>query len=134
MLYEREILEALQKAVLAAAGTIPVKYVGRNFTPPNDGKWWEVIYVPNSLDDSAIGSSQTYQGILRLILHWPQDNSGAYSMLDEVRRMASFFEKGSVFGTVVNVRITNHPNLLSLIEQPPEMLAGISIRYNCFIP
>lgn len=134
MLYEREILEALQKAVLAAAGTIPIKYVGRNFTPPNDGKWWEVIYVPNSLDDSAIGSSQTYQGILRLILHWPQDDSGAYSMLDEVRRMASFFEKGSVFGTVVNVRITNHPKLLSLIEQPPEMLAGVSIRYNCFIP
>ena len=134
---ERYILEALQKAVttaVTATGSPPVKYIGRN-TPSNSGKWWEIIYIPNNVENEFWDSGKTYRGIMRLILHWPQDDTGAYGALDEVKRVADAFKKGDIStdaGSHAVVRIMEHPNVLSIIEQPPEMLIPLTIRYTCF--
>lgn len=132
---ERYILEALQKAVTTAVGVSPpVKYVNRNFTPP-DGPWWEIVYIPNNVENEFWDESRTYQGLLRLLLHWPQDDKGAYPAMDEVASVASKFTKGSMFqdpAKKVTVRITDNPNLTGVIEETPEFLLGMSIRYSFF--
>lgn len=140
MTTEKAILEALQKGVIAAvaASTLPtaaVKYVGRNFTKPSDGKWLEVIYIPNNITGEFWGTEKTHQGLLRLILHWPMVDRGAYDAMTLVETIAGYFTKGlslTDVGNTVRVRITDKPNLLGMIEEAPEMILPISIRYQFF--
>lgn len=140
MTIEKAILEALQKGVIAAvaASTLSataVKYVGRNFTKPSDGKWLEIVHIPNNITGEFWGSEKTHQGLLRLILHWPMIDRGAYDPLTLVETIAGYFTKGLSLtdtGNTVRVRITDVPNLLSVLEEPPEMLFPISIRYQFF--
>ena len=133
---ERYVLEALQKAVIAAApGSLPVKYVGRSLDVPSDDKYLEVVHLPNNVENQYWGDSKTYRGLMRLILHWPIDDAGAYPMMDIAKTVADNFSKGSLFqdlGANVTVKISENPNITSIIEQPPEMLLPISIRYIYF--
>lgn len=135
---ERYVLEALQKAALSAVagtGSPPVKYVNRNFNPPSDGKWWEVVYIPNNIEGEFWNEGKTYRGVMRLILHWPQNDQGAYAMLDEVARVSNKIVKGTIYqdaGNNAYVRIIDHPNVSGVIEQPPENIAPLTIRYSCF--
>jgi hypothetical protein len=135
MNYDRYILEALQKAVINASLTIPVKYVGRIFNPPTDGKWIEVIYIPNSLGNEYWSDGKIYKGVVRLVLHWPIDNAGAYPALDMMRNISDKFIKGSKFSDPSNnviVSIVDHPNINDVIEKAPEMLVPLTIKYSCF--
>lgn len=134
----RYILEALQKAVtsaVTATGAPPVKYVNRN--APSGGKYWEVVYIPNDIDNEFWDAGKTYRGILRLILHWPQDDKGAYAALDEVDRVAKWFTVGKQMQDggaepKVTVRVTSEPSIASVIEESPELLIPLTIRYECF--
>lgn len=135
---ERKILQALQEAVAPAiaasiAPTLPVKYLGRTFEIPDDGKWLEVIYIPNNVTDEFWDSGKTYQGLFRLILHWPLDDQGAYPPANTIMSISSGFAKGSQFTVEdATVTINDNPNLTGMIEEPPEMMFPMSIRYGCF--
>ncbi len=137
---EKYILEALQKAVTTAvaATTLPptaVKYVGRLFEKPSNYRWLEVIYIPNNIENEFWDSSKTYQGILRLILHWGMDDKGAYEPTTLINDIAASFAKGGKFadpGNNVIVRIDEVPNLLGILEEPPELLLPLSVRYRFF--
>ena len=133
--YEVYILKALQKAVTVAVGQqMPVKYMNTNINPPSDGKWWEVVYIPNNVTNEFWSEGKTYQGVLRLILHWPQDNKGAYDAMTEVSRVANSFQKGNVFtdpSNLVQVRIQDHANANGVIEEPPSLILPLTIRYSC---
>ena len=132
---DRFILEALQKAVTTAAGGLPVKYVGRNIDPPSDGKWWELVFIPNNITGEFIDDSKTYRGFMRVILHWPQDDRGAYEMMEKATTFAAFFAKGSRFKDPANsvlISITDNVNMGSPIEEPPQVLLPLTIRYLYF--
>lgn len=133
--YERYVLEALQKAVIAVGLTIPVKYIGRVFNPPSDGKWLELIYIPNNGTNEYWSEGKTYRGLMRLILHWPMNSTGAYPAMDVARTIAASFVKGSKFsdtGKNVVVTITEHPNVQDVLEEAPDLLVPLTIRYSCF--
>lgn len=140
MTTEKAILEALQKGVLAAAAasTLPaiqVKYVGRNFTPPSDAAWLEVVHIPNNLTDEFWAEGKTHQGIMRLILHYPMKDRGAYDPMLLAESIGAYFYKGRILSDVavsVRVRINDNPNLIGVLEEPPEMLIPLSIRYHLF--
>lgn len=134
--YERYITKALQTAVKVAVGsTYPVKYMNRNMNPPSNGKWWEIVQVPNNRTDEFWSEGKTYQGVMRLILHWPQNNEGAYEAQKEVARVANSFAKGTGFSdpeNVVTVKIQDHPNTMGVIEEAPSLILPLTIRYSCF--
>ena len=89
---ESKILNLLQKKVTeVVSNTYPVKYINTNIG--NVDKFWEIVYIPNNIEDEFWSSGKTYRGILRLILHWPQDNKGVYKPMEEVERVANGFEK-----------------------------------------
>jgi hypothetical protein len=135
---ERYVVEALQKMVtnaVAGTGSPPVKYLGRNMNPPTDGKWWEVVYIPNNITNQFWDEGKTYRGALRLVLHWPQDDRGVYGPLDEVARVSDKIVKGAIYtdiGSNAFIRIIEHPDTSGVIEQPPENIMSLTIRYSCF--
>lgn len=137
---ERYVLEALQKAVTAAVTasnipTLPVKYVGRSQNPPSNHKWLEIVYLPNNVENQYWGDSKTYRGVMRLLLHWPNNDQGAYEPFGSIQSIANYFVKGLKFqdlGENVTVSITEVPNIMSPIEEDAEMLIPLTIRYNFF--
>jgi hypothetical protein len=140
MTIEKAILQALQKGVIAAVAAsikddLPVKYMGRTFTKPDDNCWLEVVHIPNNITDEFWATEKTYRGIFRLILHWGIDDKGAYEPMQVIESVGSYFAKGTKLvdpGNTVRVSITDNPNLLSVIEEAPEMLLPLSIRYQFF--
>ncbi len=135
---ESDILKALQTAAIAAvaassAPALPIKVVGRVFLIPSDSKWVELISIPNNVENEFWGDSKTYRGLFKLLLHWPMNDKGAYDGLRVLESIAGYFVKGREFvSNGVRVRIYEEPNLTNLMEQPPELLFPVTIRYQCF--
>lgn len=132
---EKEILQALQQAVIAAVATsgtptLPVKFVGVSFNPPSDGKYLELVHIPNNGADKYWGNERTYRGLFRMILHWPNNGTGAYAPLTLVSSIMNSFSKHTLIGNLV--RVMNTPKLTSVIEQPMETLYPVSLEYNTF--
>ena len=137
MSYDKNVLEALQKQVISTVGTVPLKCVGIAFKPPASGRWWEVLWIPNNLIGETWGKSQTYQGIMRLVLHNPIDGKGAYDILNEISRVELGFMKGTKLTDStgqITLTLTDNPNFLGIFEMTPESQAILSIRYSCFMP
>jgi hypothetical protein len=127
---ESAIVRSLQKAIMAAVAasivpSLPVKYIGRSFASPNDNKWLELVFIPNNGPD-MFWQGQQYSGMFRMILHWPNDDLGAYSPLDTIASIAGYFYKGM---SLPSVTISSNPTLTSVLEQGSENLWPASLRY-----
>lgn len=128
---ESDILSALQKAVTAAVEQsddpdLPVKYLLKTFTIPNDQKWLELVWLPNNLRNSFLGNEQHHQGILRIILHWPNDGSAVYAPVELLASITRYFENGRVLS---NVQIAGKPQPTGVIEEGDEVLFPVSVYY-----
>ncbi len=131
------ILEVLQKATTAAvaASTLgadfPVKYLGRTFTPPNDQKWLEVVFIPNNIEGGYWGTEKDYRGIYRLILHWPNDDAGFYTPMRALSSICSYFQKDKLLS---GVQIYEGFDSMTPIEAGSETLYPASARYTNYRP
>lgn len=130
-----EILKVLQRAVMASitasplvTSEFPIKFVGRAFNIPNDQKWLELVFLPNNRSD-FLGDEKNYQGAFRLILHWPNDDEGAYGPLTLLASISAYFTKGLF---LQNVQICETPDLTGVLEQGTETLYPATIRYQSF--
>jgi hypothetical protein len=136
VMYDQQILEQLQKATTAAveASTmpdLPVKYIGRTFKVPADQKYLEIVFIPNNRTGDFWGNEKNYRGLYRLILHWKNDDAGAYPPMIVLSSICAYFDKERLIG---NVQITDLPDGIGAIEEGVEMLYPASIRYACHRP
>ncbi len=132
---DRDILQALQQKVTAAVlassvPTLPVKYVGPHMDPPNDGKWLEIVFLPNNTADQYWGEEESYRGSLRLILHWPNNGQGAYAPLDLIMQIGRVFGKHEVIAG--KVKITDKAKTNPPVEDGNETLYPVTLRYESF--
>lgn len=140
MMVEKQILAALQKATTAAVlasnmPTLPVKYLGRVFPIPSDGRYLEIVHIPNNVNGEFWDSGKTYRGLFRLLLHWQIDDAGAYQPLEILASITSYFPVGAVFqNDGVSVKVYQEPDLTGVIEAAPETLYPVTIRYMSFQP
>lgn len=130
------IFEQLQTAVIAAVEasdypTLPIKAMGRNFDPREHEKYLEIRIIPNNRNGDFWGNEKNYQGILRLILHWQNDNMGIYTPVRTIRSICSYFSKDKIIN---GVQIYENPNLLDILEEGDELLYPVSIRYRSYRP
>ena len=136
MMVESKIIKCLQTKALEVINDKNVKCVNINFDPPVDKKWWEIIYVPNNVEDEFwADESKTYKGVFRLILHWPQKSQGIYKPLEEAERVANGFPKNLELYSEdesVKVIITDTPDVTNIIEDRPQVMIGLTIKYTCF--
>ena len=137
---EPAIIQALQTAVTAAvsastAPTLPVKYLlvgssaGSTFTPPADRKWLEIVWLPNNRNGDFLGDEKNHRGILRLVLHWPNDGGGIYEPTLLLQSIGSHFSKGRLLS---DVQVYATPDLSGFIEQGDEVLFPVSILYQSY--
>jgi hypothetical protein len=127
------ILATLQDAVAAAMAasttpTLPVKYIGRSWVVPDDQKWLELVFIPNNTSDFW-GNEKNYRGMFRMVLHWPNDDEGAYPPMAVLKSIASYFTKDR---HLQSVQIYETPNLGGVLEDGPETLYPASLRYQSF--
>lgn len=134
MMIESKIIKVLQKKVIDVVGkSYPVKYINTNMKVTD--KFWEVVYIPNNVENEFLGDGKTYRGILRLIFNWPQDNKGVYKPMEEVERVTNGFPKGlELFDdeNTVKVVLTDEPNFTNCIEDEGKLLLPLTIKYVCF--
>lgn len=131
---EKDIIKALQSKIVSVVNNVlPVKYLNINFQIPDDGKWWEVVYIPNNVENEFWGKEKTYQGILRLVLHWPQNNEGIYKALEEMTRVAEGFDKGEILNfNDISLKIYETPSTTGILEEAPNLIIPLTIKYTCF--
>jgi len=132
---EKEILQSLQTAVISAVATstmptLPIAFVDVAFDPPNDGKYLEVIHISNNPIDPTWGNEEHHRGIMRLILHWPNNGAGAYTPLMLLASICSRFNKDTRIAGLVT--ILNKPKAMSKIANGQENLYPASMEYSVF--
>ena len=127
---EGDILKALQQAVTAAVAastmpSLPVSYVGVKFTTPNEGGWLELVWLPNNVQGDLWGQDKHYRGILRMVLHWPNDGAGIYRPLTLIGSIVDQFTVGLLLS---GVQIYGK-DLTGVIFEGDETLLPVSLRY-----
>lgn len=127
------VLAALQDGVAAAitastTPSLPVKYIGRSWAVPDNQKWLELVFLPNNSGDHW-NDETNYRGTFRMILHWPNDDAGAYPPMAVLKSIASYFTKDRL---LQNVQIYETPKLGGVLEAGAETLYPASLRYQSF--
>lgn len=131
---EPNILSALQKAVTAAVAAsdtpaLPVKYLLKSFSIPNDQKWLELVWLPNNDRNSFLGQEQNHRGIFRLVLHWPNTAGDVYQPTRLLESICKYFENGRVLS---NVQVVGMPTTTGIIEDGDDVLFPVSIYYQSY--
>lgn len=131
---ESAILSALQKGVTAAVAqsdnpALPVKYLLKGFTVPQDQKWLEIIWIPNNRSGDFLGAEKNHRGILRLVLHWPNTSGAVYEPIALFASITRYFSKGKLLSGV-QIYATADP--AGLIEEGDETLFPVAIYYQSF--
>lgn len=131
---ETAILSALQKGVTAAvaqsdAPTLPVRYLLKTFIVPNNQKWLELVWLPNNSRGSFLGDEQNHRGILRIILHWPNDGGDVYAPTNLLASITRYFANGLVLS---GVQIVGKPQPTGVVEDGDDTLFPVSIYYQSY--
>lgn len=133
---ESDIISALQKGVTAAVAqsdltTLPVKYLMKNpdFSAPADQKWLEIVWIPNNRTGDFLGGEQNYQGLLRLVLHWPNTPTAVYPPLDLLKSITRYFTIGK---TLSGVQVYAIPRFDGMVENGSETLFTATILYRSY--
>lgn len=132
---EKDILQALQVAVRDGAvpnsliPTLAVKYVGRTLQVPNDQKYLELIWIPNNRNGDFWGGEKNHQGLFRMVLHWPNNNLGAYSPIDVIESIGAYFTKDRLAPDIV---IVETPDFRGPLEMGHETLYPSQLRYQSY--
>jgi hypothetical protein len=129
------IITELQASAIAAVAdsdlpTLPIKFINVNFDKPDNGKWLELVHIPNSPPDQYWGDEQVWRGIFRLILHWPNDGGGSYSAAALLDSIIAYYKKSNRIGDTL--QLINKPKLTSMIDQEIELLLPVSLEYQAF--
>lgn len=130
-MFEADILGSLQGGVIAAVQAcsdpdLPVAYVDVAFTKPDDQKWLEVIHIPNNRTGDFFGQEKNYMGLLRLLLHWPNDGAGPYRPLELLASISEYFTNGMLLGAV---QITQPGNYSGALREGDEVVYPLELRY-----
>lgn len=142
MSYDFIILDKLQQAVKEAVAvsivpTLPIAFVRVTFNPAtqaSDGKYLELVHIPNNPTGDFWGDERNYQGLLRMILHWPKDGLGTTDTGgpgNVIASISNYFSKGLV---LEDVKIQDKPNFTGDIDGGNEILYPLSLRYTCYHP
>lgn len=135
MTIDKNILQALQQKVIAAVAastlpTLPIKFVDVSFKTPENQKWLEIVHIPNNPADSTWGNEEIHRGIMRLVLHWPNNGAGAYKPLELIASILSSFNKEEKIGGLL--QILNKPKSMSTVQNGSENWYPATVEYIVF--
>jgi len=134
---EEIVITALQASVVTSVAqsitpTLPVKYLNVTFVIPNDGKWLELVHIPNPPTDQTWGDEKIFRGLFRMLLHWPNDGAGAINANKLADSIMAGYSKSVAMNGVL--RLMNQPRLSNFIEEEKGTVGVITLEYSSFSP
>lgn len=146
MSIELDVIKGLIKhaiSTIASVSAIPVKSPGRTFDIPEDQKYFEIVLIQNNGllvvprdwvgAGATWGDEKTFKGILRILLHWPLDDTGIYAQNELLVLIKNLNAKGSYINYgLANLLIYDHPSLSDAILNGHEAIFPLTIPYQCF--
>lgn len=125
-----KISEAVKATNIPA---MPVQYPLRSFNRPNNGTWLEVIHIRNNRTNEFWGAERTFQGLVRLILHWSNNDAGIFPAIAYLDQLAALIPKGTIlsFGDA-SVLIYDNPDVGSLIVDNGLVMVPLTLMYRDF--
>ena len=131
----KDILQAIQQKIITVVAassmpTMPIKFVDVPWNPPGDGRYLEVIFLPNNPSDQTWGDEEYHRGLFRILLHWQNKGSGSYTPLDYISNIGKGFPKGERIGSVV--KVLNKAKVNPPVEGEIETLYPVTIEYDTF--
>lgn len=117
------------ETMLSGATSLPLKMPGRIFTPPNDQKYIEVLKLSNDFERTW-GAEKVFQGFVRVIVHWPNDDSGIVSPISLCETIVNLFPKGLFLAHgLAMLQVAESPVILDPIYGGQETLYPVSFAY-----
>lgn len=111
---------------------LPVSYPegAETFTPPADGRYYEVRFFPNRHAWEGVSSGMLGQGLLQINVVWPK-NQGVIAPYAAAKEAKLLFHKGlSLFGAGVKVSIANEPTDDAPLSEGSEVKIPVTIRWD----
>jgi len=107
----------------------PLKYPGRTFTPPQNQRYIELVFLSEDGVDSW-GGEKMFAGIIRAIVHWSNDDAGIIPPMTLCEQIASVFPKGTVLESgEASLAVITVPVTLDPLEDGQESLYPVTFRY-----
>lgn len=122
-----QILSAFYGVLHGSSLGYPISWPGYNFTPPSQGFWLEVSFLPNrGVDDRLADDGHVSpQGILQItVCGRPGDEVALREVAEEVQQV---LPKGTPI--LPPLRVTRSPYTLSVIYAKDRMMLPVSVEY-----
>jgi len=119
---------ALNQILEAAALGYPVAWPGIDFTPPANGEWLEVIYLPNQGVDDRLADDGyvSPQGIYQVtVASRPQSE---IKLREAAEAVQAVFPKGTRISG--NIRVGSHPYTSSARIEDDRMRLPVTVEYS----
>lgn len=131
---ETDVLRAIIGAAVEAIGQrYPIQAPGRKFTPPNGGKFIELVVIQDNNGNETWGDEKLFTGDIRVILHWPMDDAGIYAPIEELGTVAASLFKGrQIWHGQAKLLLSDNPRIIDAIEGDGDMLYPLIVPYSCF--
>lgn len=134
---EDDVLKALQASVIAAVAgttfpTLPIMFINVTFNKPDNGKWLELVHLPNNGTDQTWGDEKNYRGIFRFILHWPNDGSGTTVPMKIIDSMCAYYKKSNRIDGTLN--LLNQARVTNVYNEDIGLSLVASLEYDSFSP
>lgn len=131
----KALLFARLLTLTGAAGALPIAWPNKSFTPPNDGKFLRVDFIPNRVDRLEIASDGAHQmrGLLQVSVMWPL-NVGTDDALDIAGAIVAAYPVDlRLWDGDVSVRVYERPAVAGVIVEDQRVMIPVTILWEEFV-
>ena len=134
MAVEASILNAFMHRINDLGLALPIAWPNVDFTPPADGKYIAVSFMPNTATRVAITSGTPHRrvGLLQLSVFWPR-GAGVYDPMAKADEIAAGFPADLILlGAGVRVRITKTPDIAGPLVEDHAVHIPVTVSWESF--
>lgn len=127
MATDKDILTGALSRMASYSTSLPIAWPGINFTPPSEGRWFEVRHFPNTPNNLVMDADgdQEFLGFLQVSV-FDRPGTGIVNLTEEAEGIIGHFPKGTALGPVT-VRVK--PYLSSPIPADNSIQIPVTIPY-----
>lgn len=128
---ETDVIEAIFYGLETRLNVLryPIKAPGRTFVPPTNQKYIELVMIPENGADTW-GNEKQFAGIIRIILHWKNDDAGIIPPSLVCEAIIAALPKDTTFTYgAARLVISTVPVQMQPLEDGHESLYPVTFRY-----
>lgn len=131
---EADILGALVGRVNALSLGLPISWPNVHFTPPTDGKYIAVSFMPNGSQRLGIngGTPHRLRGLMQLSVFWPR-GTGEVAPMQQADTIAAGFPADLKLKTgAMTVRITKDADIVGALYEDNAIHIPVTVEWEAF--